>query len=85
MYIYMAMCNLLGAPGEHNPARVFHTMQAHLHAWTPLGPCGPGPCGLPWALTCRALVGPPGPLWAPEPGLPQLASNLGPDRAWVVI
>ena len=30
----------------------------------PLGPCGPGPCGPPWALVGRALVGPPGHLWA---------------------
>ena len=26
-----------------------------------LGPCGPGPCGPPWALFGRALVGPLGP------------------------
>ena len=54
---YMAMYNLLGPPGEHNPARVFHKMQAHLHAWAPLGPCGPGPRG-PLGLWA-------GPLWAP--------------------
>ena len=89
---------------------------------------GPRPCGLPWALVGRALVGPcgplwagplwalmaphgPGPLWAPlgpywpgpsEPlwarplwlpwvfmgpgtGTGQLATNLGSDRAWVLI
>ena len=66
------MCPLLGAPGEHNPARVFHTMQAHLHTWAPLGPCGPGPCGSPWAL-----VGPLGPLWA------SLGALVGPHCALV--
>ena len=35
----------------------------------PLGPYGPGPYGLPWALMGRALMGralmgPPGPSWA---------------------
>ena len=29
--------------------------------WAPLGPSGPGPCGLPWALVGRALVGSLGP------------------------
>ena len=52
----MAMCHLLGAPGEHNPARVFPTMQAHLRAWPPLGQCGAGPC--------VSHGGPHGPLWA---------------------
>ena len=32
-----------------------------------LGPCGAGPCGLPWALMGRALVGPP---WWALPGPP---------------
>ena len=41
---------------------VFHTMKAHLHVWAPLGPCGPGPCGRPWALVGRALWAPPGAL-----------------------
>ena len=53
--------------------------------------------GPPWALMGRALVGPAGsfwagPLWAPlgpswatVPGLPQLASSLGPDFARVLI
>ena len=31
----------------------------------PLGTHGPGPFGRPWALIGRALVGPPGLLWAP--------------------
>ena len=50
--IDMAMCHLLGAPGEDNPARVFHTMQAHLHARAP------------WALVGWAPGVAPGPLWA---------------------
>ena len=28
--------------------------------WAPLGACGPGPCGRPWALIGQALMGPPG-------------------------
>ena len=49
------------------------------HLWAslalvePLGPCGPGPCGLPWALVGQALMGSYGPLWA-EP----LWAPLGP-------
>ena len=79
----MAMCHLLGAPGTHNPGRVFHTMQAHLHARPPLGPCGPGACGPPWVLVGWALVGlalvsPPGPLWAGSLGGPVGRALVGP-------
>ena len=28
--------------------------------WAPMGTCGPGPCGPPWALVGRALMGPGG-------------------------
>ena len=71
----MAMCHLLGAPGNTTlrgySIQCRHTCM-HGPPWAlvgralvgPLGPCGPGPCGPPWALVGRALVGPPGPLWA---------------------
>ena len=35
--------------------------------WAPLGACGVGPCGAPWALVGRALADPPqasGPFWS---------------------
>ena len=46
-----------------------------------LGPYGPGPYGLPWALVGWALVGPLGPLWAGPlwaPCGPGLYGPLGP-------
>ena len=58
-YIYIHKWPFTGCPRKHNPARVFHTVQAHLHAlasWAlvgralvdPLGPCRPVPCGPPF-------------------------------------
>ena len=61
----------------------------------PLGPCGPGPCGHPWALVGQALWAPlgscgpgacglPGHLWAP---LGSLWAPLGPcvGSAWALV
>ena len=61
IHTYVTMCHLLSAPGEHNLAQVFHTMQEHLRAWALLASSGPGPCGLPGPSWVRPLLAPPGP------------------------
>ena len=90
MYIYMAGSVLyLSSTRIQITHRVTYLITPAFHntppepLWAealsvPLGPCGRGPCGPPWALVrralvgplglplgvCgRALVGPPGPLW----------------------
>ena len=78
MYVYMAMYQLLGAPGEHSSTQVFHTMQEHLHAWAP-GPFWVGPLWAPMGFVGRAaLVAPHAPLWAGPLCDPLGPHGLGP-------